>query len=75
MKNITGYFQFMMQRSLPLKTTVIVIFLSFPTSIIFTIVCLSLSCSYSTLYQPCSYLTAHNPNECTDNSVWMCCGQ
>ena len=75
MKNIAGYYQFMMRRSLPLKITAIVIFLSFPISIIFTIACLSLSCSYSTLYQPCSYLTQDNPNECTLNSVTTCCGQ
>jgi hypothetical protein len=62
MKNITGYFQFMLQRSLTLKITAIILLLAFPLSIIFTIVCLSLTCSYSSLYQPCSYLTTNNPN-------------
>lgn len=74
MKNIAGYYQFMMQRSLPLKIVVIVILLSFPSSIIFTVACLSLSCTYSTLFQPCSYLTPDNPNDCTENSLKMCCG-
>ncbi len=74
MKNIVGYYQFMMQRSLALKLTSLLVLLSFPLSIIFTIVCLSLDCSYSTLYQPCSYLTNSNPSECRVDGQALCCG-
>lgn len=75
MKNIVGYYRYMMQKSLPLKLTIITIFITFPLSIVFTIVCLSLDCTYSTLYQPCSYLTQNNPNECLADSLHFCCGQ
>ena len=61
MQNITGYYRFMLQRSLPLKITLILVLLSFPLSIVFTITCLALDCSYSVFYRSCSYLAPENP--------------
>ena len=74
MRNTVSYFRLMMQRSLPLKITVFLLLISFPLSIVFTIVCLCLHCSYSNFYQSCSYLVYNNPYECYANGNILCCG-
>lgn len=74
MRNMMSYYRFMMQRSLALKITIFVMLFTFPTSIILTIVCLALNCSFSHYYQSCPYLVYQNPYECPANGQIYCCG-
>ncbi len=74
MMNLIGYYRFLMQRSLALKIVIFVMLLSFPLSIVATIVCFSLRCSFSSYYRSCYYLTSSNPYECPVNDQMLCCG-
>ena len=75
MHNITGYYQFMMQQSLPIRISLWTSIITFLLSIIFTIICLSFDCTYSVFYKPCSYLTPNNPYSCDLSDVFYCCGE
>lgn len=74
MMNLMGYYRFLMQRSLALKIVIFVMLLSLPLSLIATIVCLSLSCSFSSYYRSCNYLIYSNPYECPADGQLLCCG-
>jgi hypothetical protein len=75
MHNIVGYYRFMMQRSMALRVALWAALISFPLSIVLTIACLALDCTYSVFFKPCSYLLPSNPYECLQAGTQYCCGK
>jgi len=74
MRNLMNYYQFMMQRSLPLKITIFVMLISFPFSLIITIISFAMNCPFSAYSRSCFYLFYNNPYECPVNGQQLCCG-